>query len=237
MKSIRLSAASKQIIAGMTAAILALASCTTAYAGVWKHDEQGHFYEAEDGISRRDSWDKIDGKYYYFDKNGYLLSDTFTPLGYHIAKDGHWDQAEIHHYYCDNVPQEELDKADTLCRELAEIIMKDQKLKTDLDRVKAAAGVISSRAAKLEYSNDLTRHCHSPYGMLILGTYNSQGASHTLGRVMEYMGLHWIHSQGDDWDHQKCILMMDGRIGFADARTGVCGYGDLKKLREAGIVD
>lgn len=225
MKRHGLSAVSRIMLAGLTA-ILMLSSCTKTSTDVWKHDENGHFYEAKEGVAMKDSWYKMNGEYYYFDKDGHLLSNAFTPLGYHIGKEGYWDQAEVHHYYCDSIKKEDVDLADTLCRELAEILMKDESLKTDLDRVKAAASVISRKAQKLEFTNDPNKHSHSPYGMLILGAYNYKGSSHTLGRVMEYMGLSWVHSTDDENAYSWCILMMDGKIGFAEPISGVCGYGE-----------
>lgn len=60
----------------------------TAYAGQWQQDTTGWWYEQDNACAT--GWQWIDGKSYYFDDNGYLLSNTTTPDGYQVDASGAW---------------------------------------------------------------------------------------------------------------------------------------------------
>ena len=68
----------------------------TAYAGQWQQDTIGWWYQNDDGSYPANGWQWIDGngdgvsESYYFDANGYLLSNTTTPDGYTVNADGAW---------------------------------------------------------------------------------------------------------------------------------------------------
>lgn len=49
----------------------------------WRHNSVGWWYT--EGNSWVTGWKQIDGQWYYFDKNGYELTDTTTPDGYYGA--------------------------------------------------------------------------------------------------------------------------------------------------------
>lgn len=76
--------------------IFTLIFIMTAYAGEWKQDSKGWWWDNGDGTFRKDEWAWIDGdgdgvaECYYFDKEGYLLTDTVTPDGSEVNKDGAW---------------------------------------------------------------------------------------------------------------------------------------------------
>ena len=65
-------------------AIMAIAS----YAGEWKQDTSGYWYQNDDGSYTTNGWQEIDGKQYYFDGNGYMLSESITPDGKLVGTDG-----------------------------------------------------------------------------------------------------------------------------------------------------
>lgn len=69
---------------------LAFAASITSFAGQWKSDEKGYWYEEEDGTYPVSSWKQINNKWYYFGDNGYLLANTTTPDGYRVGADGVW---------------------------------------------------------------------------------------------------------------------------------------------------
>lgn len=46
--------------------------CLPAYAGEWKKDSLGWWYENEDQSYLSNTWSQIDNKWYYFDRNGYM---------------------------------------------------------------------------------------------------------------------------------------------------------------------
>ena len=78
----------KTIISGLMAAVLSTGMTLTAFAGSWGKNDTGWFYLKDNGQYATNEWDTINGKYYYFDGNGYMLSDTITPDGYTVNADG-----------------------------------------------------------------------------------------------------------------------------------------------------
>lgn len=68
----------------------------TSFAGTWKQEAKGWWYQNEDGTYPQSGWQWIDGngdgvaESYYFDENGYLLTNTTTPDGYTVNDGGAW---------------------------------------------------------------------------------------------------------------------------------------------------
>lgn len=68
----------------------------TAFAGEWKHDVTGYWYENDNGEFFHNGWQWIDGnndgiaESYFFDESGYCLMDTTTPDGFIVNSDGAW---------------------------------------------------------------------------------------------------------------------------------------------------
>lgn len=71
-------------------ACLSVSSSMLVFAGEWKEDETGWWYEEGDKTYPKNQWKEINGKQYYFDGNGYMLHDTTTPDGYKVGADGAW---------------------------------------------------------------------------------------------------------------------------------------------------
>ena len=65
---------------------------TQTYAGTlnWKKDSTSWWVEDTDGWYPADSWQKIDGVWYYFKPDGYAVADEYYN-GYWFNKDGSWD--------------------------------------------------------------------------------------------------------------------------------------------------
>ncbi|MCB7317802.1 hypothetical protein [Lacrimispora sp. 210928-DFI.3.58] len=72
------------------AGAISLAATMSAFAGEWKHDGSGWWYQQENGSYLSSGWSQIDGTWYYFDTNGYMLADTITPDGYYVDANGAW---------------------------------------------------------------------------------------------------------------------------------------------------
>ena len=70
------------------AVTLSVSMSMTALAGQWK--QSGTDWKYEDNGSCLTGWQWIDGKCYYFDGNGYMLSNTTTPDGYQVDASGAW---------------------------------------------------------------------------------------------------------------------------------------------------
>ena len=77
-------------------AALCIAMPLSAFAGTWKNDANGRWYQFDDGSYPKNQWVWIDtdqdgmSESFYFDANGYLLRDTTTPDGYQVNKIGAW---------------------------------------------------------------------------------------------------------------------------------------------------
>lgn len=67
----------------------------TSFAGEWKSDNNGWWYQNDDGSYPKNTWQWIDGnkdgvsESYYFNENGYLLTNT-TKDGCTVNGDGAW---------------------------------------------------------------------------------------------------------------------------------------------------
>ncbi len=56
----------------------------------WKNNSKGWWIEDSAGWYPQNQWQKIDGKYYYFDESGYMAADEWRD-GYWLGSDGAWD--------------------------------------------------------------------------------------------------------------------------------------------------
>ena len=76
-------------------ALIAAAASFTAFAGQWKRDNRGWWYQNENGSYPKAKWKKIDNVWYYFHADGYMAYHTWigNPLsrepfdGYTIVVD------------------------------------------------------------------------------------------------------------------------------------------------------
>lgn len=77
------------------ATLLSAFSPLTSFAGEWKSDNNGWWYQNDDGSYPKNTWQWIDGnkdgvsESYYFNENGYLLTNT-TKDGCTVNGDGAW---------------------------------------------------------------------------------------------------------------------------------------------------
>ena len=78
----------KKMVTLFMAVTLSVSMSMTALAGQWK--QSGMDWKYEDNGSCLTGWQWIDGKCYYFDGNGYMLSNTTTPDGYQVDASGAW---------------------------------------------------------------------------------------------------------------------------------------------------
>ena len=58
--------------------------------GQWTQDANGWWYKYADGSYPRNKWDKINGKYYYFNVHGYLLTGWQQLKGFGDYKETSW---------------------------------------------------------------------------------------------------------------------------------------------------
>lgn len=81
----------------LTAALpVVLLMAVPAYAGQWKQDTAGWWYQQDDGSYLKDGWYWIDGnrdgisECYLFGNDGYLVTDSSETGGYEVNSDGAW---------------------------------------------------------------------------------------------------------------------------------------------------
>ena len=56
----------------------------------WQNNGYGWWYQSANGTYPSNEWKQINGIWYYFDANGYMLADTTTPDGYYVDANGAW---------------------------------------------------------------------------------------------------------------------------------------------------
>ena len=61
--------------------------------GAWKKESKGWTFGDSLGWKAKNRWQKIDGKWYFFDKDGIMESDAYRK-GYYLKKDGSWDEKD-----------------------------------------------------------------------------------------------------------------------------------------------
>lgn len=118
--------------------------------------------------------------------------------------------------------------ADKIAKSVAKKIISNSKYKTDLDRVRAAAEYVCEQINGEKYGFDSNNYYCTPYGVLVAGVFTCAGTTTTLGRILDYMGYEWYHVNENQYLHQWCTLVMDGKVGYACGMAGLAGYGDLR---------
>ena len=87
---------SRHLIIWILASIASIAIGMTAWAGTWKSDQNGWWYQNEDGSYPAATWQWIDGngdgigECYYFNEAGYCLMSATTPDGCTVDASGAW---------------------------------------------------------------------------------------------------------------------------------------------------
>ncbi|MCI8764507.1 MAG: hypothetical protein HFG58_08040 [Lachnospiraceae bacterium] len=86
----------KWVMAVILSQVLAINIGIASYAGQWYSDSTGWWYDNEDGTWPEEQWLWLDGngdgisECYYFNHQGYCLTDTITPDGYQVNGNGAW---------------------------------------------------------------------------------------------------------------------------------------------------
>lgn len=88
----------KQLFTATLTSLLVFSSLSSAFAGYWQQEARTSqwMYQNEDGTFCANQWQWIDGdedgmaECYYFDENGFCLTNTSTPDGYLVDENGAW---------------------------------------------------------------------------------------------------------------------------------------------------
>ena len=90
MKKLKLT----KVIASSLIVASVLALNPIAASAEWKQDNNGWWYTDADGSSWTTGWKLLDGKWYYFNSDGYMAKDT-TIDGCELGSDGAWIQKTV----------------------------------------------------------------------------------------------------------------------------------------------
>lgn len=86
----------KRFLALALAVMTMLSLTIPVSAAAWKQDNTGWWYQEDNGSYPANTWKWIDGnndgvaECYYFDGNGYMLTNTTAPDGYQVNASGAW---------------------------------------------------------------------------------------------------------------------------------------------------
>lgn len=83
----------RKLLCIMAALTLTMFVSNTAMAGEWKQNDIGYWYQEDDGTWPVNTWKEINGKWYYFNADGYMLAGIVTPDGYTLDGTGAWNQS------------------------------------------------------------------------------------------------------------------------------------------------
>lgn len=131
------------------------------------------------------------------------------------------------HKYYTGLTAEQAAQADAVAQSIAYNVLSGD-YQTDVAKVTAAAQIVQQYTQGEIYGSDTTKYYRSPYGVFVAGVYTCAGTTRALGRVLDYMGYEWQHTNENQNKHQWCILTMDGQTGYADGMGGYAGYGEMK---------
>ena len=134
----------------------------------------------------------------------------------------------LHSYYTSKMSADEINLAELNAKYYADAIMASPDLTTDLDRVYAAAYIVSLHCSEAQYGQDTTKYYKSPVGLFVYNIYTCAGSTRSLGRILDYMGFEWYHVNENQNKHQWCVVVMDGQVGYADGMGGFAGYGEMQ---------
>ncbi len=87
----------KKILITMAAAVLSVSAAFPAFAA-WHENGYGWWYDNGDGTYPVSCWQWVDGNQdgtaecYCFNSEGYIYTDTVTPDGYTVNRDGAWTE-------------------------------------------------------------------------------------------------------------------------------------------------
>lgn len=123
-----------------------------------------------------------------------------------------------------NSKAEKREQAKVIAQEIANAILSDSELQTDIEKVGAAAYIVSLYCQQAMYTTEGENYSEA-YGVFISGEFSCAGATRALGMVLSCMGYEWEHVNENQWTHQWCRLAIDGQIGWADGQLGGAGYG------------
>ena len=136
----------KWLVQALTVASLTAAMSTTAFAGTWKLGAGANsgkwWYDNEDGTWLANGWHWVDGnkdniaECYYFNGEGWLLTNTTTPDGYQVDSNGAWTAGGV--VQTKQIAEQPQNQQK---QEQSQRIRTDRKYRREIDEKKQALGI------------------------------------------------------------------------------------------------
>lgn len=123
------------------------------------------------------------------------------------------------------------DAVDMIASDLANIVIHNEKLVSDLDKVRFATNVLSA----IIKQGQLDKYTQTTYGQFLAQCNTSAGAMNALGSVLEHLGFIWQPTKSKMSGMSWCVLRMDGVLGYADGYVvpgGIAGYGNRPPFKK-----
>lgn len=215
----------------LTIAFVAMIGCTMTVSAAPKEMPDGTVFDAEYyALNNPDVVEALgtseDALYQHYVTYG--KAEGRKPCGAVVVTQKSLDDAnELHQYYT-GIPAEYAELSDIIANHIADEILSNPEYKTDCQKIDAAAKIIKYYCDNSIYGADDTKYYRSPVGLFSTTFYTCAGSTRALGRVLDYMGYEWTHTNENENRHQWCVVTMDGQIGWADGMAGFAGYGELK---------
>ncbi|WP_181995770.1 L,D-transpeptidase [Clostridium sp. AM58-1XD] len=158
----------KNILTLTAAVCMAVSSFTAAFAGEWAQDENGWRYMDDGDLYSANEWQCINDKYYYFNDDGYMLSNMITPDEYWIGNDGYW----ISDSYIDQEAMAEKSLNGSLI--VFDKCSHQMELWVNGERIYSCLGI----AGALQGDKDVEGDCKTPVGEFYVCSKNANSQYH-----------------------------------------------------------
>lgn len=119
-------------------------------------------------------------------------------------------------------------RREKMARKVAKEIASKCTKGNDRERVANAAEMVYDYYATCCYDSDYGSDVYNEaYGVFWGQLCTCAGTAAAMGMVLEEMGFDYTHVNNGKYDHQWCVLTMDGKKGWADGMVASANYGTL----------
>ncbi len=119
-------------------------------------------------------------------------------------------------------------RREKMARKVAKEIAAKCTKGNDRERVANAAEMVYDYYATCCYDSDYGSDVYNEaYGVFWGQLCTCAGTAAAMGMVLEEMGFDYTHVNKGKYDHQWCVLTMDGKKGWADGMAASANYGTL----------
>ena len=123
-------------------------------------------------------------------------------------------------------------RREKMARKIAKEIASKCTKGTDRERVANAAELVYDYYATCCYDGNYDSDVYNEaYGVFWGQLCTCAGTADAMGMVLEEMGFDYTHVNKGKFEHQWCVLTMDGKKGWADGMAASANYGTLNTIQ------